>query len=48
MFIKRGDGKIISVIDDTELSDEQKKSLKDLSKKTSEDNSKLKDKVAER
>lgn len=37
MFIKRGDnsdGKILSVIDDTELTDEQKKNAKDLSKKT--------------
>lgn len=40
MFIKHGDGKIISVIDEEELSEEQKKSMKNLSKeqiKTSEE-----------
>ena len=39
MFIKQGDGKIVSVIDEDELSEEQKKALKDLSK-TSKDKSK--------
>lgn len=33
MFVKHGDGKIVSVIDEQELNDEQKKALKDLSKK---------------
>jgi hypothetical protein len=33
MFIKHGDGKITSVIDAEELTDEQKKAAKDLSKK---------------
>lgn len=32
MFVKHGDGKIVSVIDEEELSDEQKKASKDLSK----------------
>jgi len=31
-FIKRGDGKIMSVIDEEELTDAQKKSARDLSK----------------
>jgi hypothetical protein len=37
--MKYGDGKIMSIIDEEELNDEQKKALKDLSKKvkTSED-----------
>ncbi|CAB4197100.1 hypothetical protein UFOVP1290_620 [uncultured Caudovirales phage] len=30
-FIKRGDGKIVTVIDEEELTEEQKKSAKDLS-----------------
>lgn len=30
-FIKHGDGKIISVVDENELTDEQKKTAKDLS-----------------
>lgn len=34
MFIKRGEGKIVSVIDEDELTDAQKKAAKDLSKKT--------------
>ena len=33
MFIKRGDGKILSVVEDEEMTDKQKKSAKDLSKK---------------
>lgn len=33
MFIKHSDGKITSVIDAEELTDEQKKAAKDLSKK---------------
>lgn len=33
MFIKHGDGKIISVVEDDEITEEQKKSAKDLSKK---------------
>ena len=32
-FIKHGDGKIVSVIDEEELTVEQKKAAKDLSKK---------------
>lgn len=42
MFIKHGDGKIVSVIDENELTEEQKNSVKDLSKqevKVSGDNS---------
>jgi len=34
MFIKHGDGKIMSVVDEDELTDVQKKASKDLSKKT--------------
>jgi hypothetical protein len=34
MFIKHGDGKIMSVVDEGELTDVQKKSTKDLSKKS--------------
>lgn len=33
MFIKRGDGKIVSVIEEDELTNAQKKAAKDLSKK---------------
>jgi len=33
MFIKHGDGKIVSVIEEDELTDAQKKTAKDLSKK---------------
>lgn len=34
MFIKRGDGKILSVVDpDAEMTEEQKKAARDLSKK---------------
>ena len=32
MFIKHGDGKIVSVIDEEELTEDQKKTAKDLSK----------------
>jgi hypothetical protein len=32
MFIKRGDGKIVSVLEEEELTDEQKKAARDLSK----------------
>ncbi len=32
MFIKHGDGKIVSVLDEEELTDAQKKAAKDLSK----------------
>jgi hypothetical protein len=32
MFVKHGDGKIVSVLDEEELTDEQKKKLKDFSK----------------
>lgn len=32
-FIKHGDGKIVSVLDEEELTDEQKEAVKDLSKK---------------
>jgi hypothetical protein len=43
MFIKRGDdrgdGKIISVIEEDNLTDEQKRAAKDLSKKTVKKNS---------
>jgi hypothetical protein len=41
-FIKHGDGKIVSVLDEEELTDEQKKAVKDLSKqniKVSDDRS---------
>ncbi len=34
MFIKHGDGKIVSVLDSEELTEEQKKAAKDLSNKT--------------
>ena len=34
MFIKHGDGKIVTVLDEEELTDEQKKSVEDLSKQT--------------
>lgn len=34
MFIKRGDGKILSVVETEELTEEQKKATKDLSEKT--------------
>lgn len=46
MFVKHGDGKIVSVLDEEELTDEQKKALKDLSDevvKTSQNNSKNKE-----
>lgn len=33
MFIKRGDGKILSVVETEELTDEQKKVAKDLTNK---------------
>lgn len=33
MFIKHGDGKILSVVDTEEMTDEQKKAATDLSKK---------------
>lgn len=32
MFIKRGDGKIMSIIDEEDLTDEHKKAVKDLNK----------------
>lgn len=32
MFIKHGDGKIMTVIDEDDLTDEQKKSVKDTSR----------------
>lgn len=34
MFIKRGDGKILSVVETDELTEEQKKAAKNLSKTT--------------
>lgn len=37
MFIKHADGNIVSVIDEEELTDMQKKLAKDLSKKNSKD-----------
>jgi hypothetical protein len=33
MFIKHGDGKILSVVETEEMTEEQKKAAKDLSKK---------------
>lgn len=33
MFVKHGDGKIVSVLDEDQLTEEQKKALKDMSKK---------------
>lgn len=33
-FIKHGDGKIVTVLDEEELTDDQKKSAKNLSKQT--------------
>jgi hypothetical protein len=33
MFIKHGDGKIMTVIDEDELTEQQKKSVEDLSEK---------------
>lgn len=33
MFIKRGDGKILSVVEDAEMTEQQKKAAKDLSKR---------------
>lgn len=44
MFIKRGDGKITTIINDSELSDEQKKSAEDLSKKDKKSDSSSKSK----
>jgi len=35
MFIKRGDVKIISIVPEEEVSEDQKKSIKDLSKDNS-------------
>jgi hypothetical protein len=32
MFIKHGDGKIVSVFDEEQLTEEQKKAVKDMSK----------------
>lgn len=39
MFVKHGDGKILSVVDTEEMTEEQKKAAQDLSKKvkTSDD-----------
>ncbi len=37
-FIKRGDGKIVTVIDEEELTEEQKKSAKDLSQQIKQEN----------
>ncbi len=34
MFIKHGDGKILSVVETEEMSEEQKKAARDLAKKT--------------
>jgi hypothetical protein len=34
MFVKHGDGKIVSVIEEEELTQKQKKAVEDLSKKT--------------
>lgn len=34
MFIKHGDGKILSVVETEEMTEEQKKAARDLSKKT--------------
>jgi hypothetical protein len=34
MFIKHGDGKIVTVLDEEELTDAQKRAAKDLSKQT--------------
>lgn len=34
MFIKHGDGKIVSVLDEENLTEEQKKAVKDSSKQT--------------
>lgn len=33
MFIKHGDGKIVTVLDEEDLTDEQKKAVKDSSRK---------------
>lgn len=33
MFIKRGDGKILSVVEDQEMTEQQKKAAKDLSER---------------
>ena len=47
MFIKRGDGQVISVVDDKDLSKDQKKAAEQLSEeilKTSEDEKKAKNK----
>lgn len=33
MFIKRGEGKILSVVEDEEMTEQQKKAARDLSKK---------------
>lgn len=33
MFIKRGDGKILSVVEDDDMTEQQKKTVKDLSNK---------------
>ena len=39
MFVKRGDGKIISVFKEEQLDEEQKKAVKDLSEKMTKDSS---------
>lgn len=47
MFIKHGDGKIVSVLDEEELTEDQKKAVKDVSQqvvKLSDDNSSSKSK----
>ena len=36
-FIKRGDGKILSVYDETELSEQQKKAIREKSEKLNKD-----------
>jgi hypothetical protein len=49
MFIKHGDGKIVSVIDEDELTEKQKKSVKDLSNqsvKISDDKSSYENKIS--
>jgi hypothetical protein len=43
MFIKHGDGKIVTVIEEEQLTSDQKKSVKD-QKKQSEDSEKKSDK----
>jgi predicted DNA-binding antitoxin AbrB/MazE fold protein len=47
MFLKFGDGTIVSVLNEEELTEEQKKIAKDLSKQTAEKSEELESKNSE-